>query len=111
MSAQLENKVGFRDQVAVITGAGEGIGYEIARQLVHKGASVILNVNTRVALPWSFVYPVTAPALTCFSKIMVTNFAEVLKANPFWVALHIVNDVCDFGHARMIPLLILPCKR
>ena len=33
----------FTDQVAIVTGAGEGIGYEIARQLAHKGASVILN--------------------------------------------------------------------
>lgn len=33
----------FTNQTAIITGAGEGIGYEIARQLVLKGASVILN--------------------------------------------------------------------
>ncbi len=33
----------FTNQVAIITGAGEGIGCEIARQLALKGASVILN--------------------------------------------------------------------
>nr|WKN37092.1 SDR family NAD(P)-dependent oxidoreductase [Tunicatimonas sp. TK19036] len=33
----------FANQVAVITGAGIGIGYEIARQLVKEGASVVLN--------------------------------------------------------------------
>jgi NAD(P)-dependent dehydrogenase (short-subunit alcohol dehydrogenase family) len=33
----------FSNQVAVITGAGQGIGFEIARQLCINGASVILN--------------------------------------------------------------------
>ena len=34
---------GFANQVAIITGAGEGIGYEIARQLSLAGANVLLN--------------------------------------------------------------------
>jgi 3-oxoacyl-[acyl-carrier protein] reductase len=33
----------FQNQTAVITGAGEGIGFEIARQLALRGASVLLN--------------------------------------------------------------------
>ena len=33
----------FENQVAVVTGAGEGIGFEIARQLVVHGARVVLN--------------------------------------------------------------------
>ena len=33
----------FQNQTAVITGAGEGIGFEIARHLVAEGASVVLN--------------------------------------------------------------------
>ena len=33
----------FSNQVAIITGAGQGIGFEIARQLCVNGASVILN--------------------------------------------------------------------
>ncbi len=33
----------FNDQVAILTGAGQGIGFEIARQLCAQGASVILN--------------------------------------------------------------------
>jgi glucose 1-dehydrogenase len=38
----MENK-GFNNQVAIITGAGIGIGFEVARQLALKGAKVVLN--------------------------------------------------------------------
>ena len=33
----------FKGYVAIITGAGQGIGFEIARQLAIRGASVLLN--------------------------------------------------------------------
>ncbi len=33
----------FANQTALVTGAGEGIGYEVARQFCQEGASVLLN--------------------------------------------------------------------
>ena len=33
----------FANQTVIVTGAGEGIGYEVARQFCAEGASVILN--------------------------------------------------------------------
>jgi 3-oxoacyl-[acyl-carrier protein] reductase len=33
----------FKDQVAIVTGAGQGIGFEICKQLVDQGAKVVLN--------------------------------------------------------------------
>jgi len=41
----------FKDQVAVVTGAGEGIGFEIARRLAGQGAAVLLNdINAELAI-------------------------------------------------------------
>jgi NAD(P)-dependent dehydrogenase (short-subunit alcohol dehydrogenase family) len=37
------HKGGFSGKVAIVTGAGRGIGFEIARQLAVQGAAVILN--------------------------------------------------------------------
>ena len=37
------NQQRFSDQSTIVTGAGQGIGFEIARQLAAEGASVLLN--------------------------------------------------------------------
>jgi len=35
--------MGFKNKVAVVTGAGQGIGFEICRSLAEQGAKVVLN--------------------------------------------------------------------
>ncbi len=40
----------FSNKVAIVTGAGQGIGFEIAKKLVSQGASVLLNdIDTNLA--------------------------------------------------------------
>jgi glucose 1-dehydrogenase len=39
----MQNQQLFTGQVAIVTGAGQGIGYEISRQLVLQGCRVVLN--------------------------------------------------------------------
>jgi NAD(P)-dependent dehydrogenase (short-subunit alcohol dehydrogenase family) len=39
----------FSDKVAIVTGAGQGIGFEIGRQLALQGAQVLLNGDGGVA--------------------------------------------------------------
>lgn len=40
----------FKEKVAIITGAGTGIGFEIAKQLINEGAKVVLNdIDTALA--------------------------------------------------------------
>lgn len=41
----------FKDKVAIVTGAGQGIGLEMCRQLAQNGAKVILNdIDTTLAI-------------------------------------------------------------
>jgi 3-oxoacyl-[acyl-carrier protein] reductase len=56
----------FKSQVAIVTGAGQGIGFEICRQLASRGASVVLNdVNPELAA--TAAARITATGGSCIS--------------------------------------------
>ena len=42
---------------------------------------IILNVNPRISLPWSFVNMVTSFLLSCLTEIIDTDLAQVRKPN------------------------------
>lgn len=54
----------FTGQVAIITGAGQGIGFEIARQMAANGAAVLIN-DINLALLNEAAVVITAEGGTC----------------------------------------------
>ena len=54
----------FKDQVAIVTGAGEGIGHEIARRLELQGAAVMLN-DIKAELATKAAQDICAEGGTC----------------------------------------------
>lgn len=73
----------FQNQVAIVTGAGQGIGFEISRQLARRGVRVILN-DINEALSQSAALEISNEGFTCISfpgDVASTDFAgKITKA-------------------------------
>lgn len=72
----------FQNKTAIVTGAGQGIGYEICRQLVAAGAQVILNdVDPSLAADAAaklncIAVPGDAGDPACIQKMVDTAFKQ-----------------------------------
>jgi glucose 1-dehydrogenase len=64
----------FHHQVAIITGAGIGIGFEVARQLALQGAKVVLN-DIDEALAYAASEKIKAESGVC--EVFVGDIAEI----------------------------------
>src|SRR5687768_5143431 len=60
------NIISFQNQVAVVTGSGQGIGFEISRQLARRGVRVILN-DLDINLSNEAAARITSEGFTCIS--------------------------------------------
>ena len=84
----------FTNKVAVITGAGKGIGFEIARQLVHEGASVVLNdIDGKLAKESTIKLVLEGPG----KCIAVTGDA----ADHGFIKKLVREAIREFGHIDM----------
>jgi hypothetical protein len=60
---------------------------------------IILNIDPRVTLSGRFINPVTAPGLPGRTKIMVTDFAQVIETDPFRFLAQAGEQFFNFCHA------------
>lgn len=79
----------FKGQVAIVTGAGQGIGFEIARQLCVNGASVVLN-DIDVGLAEEAANTISKEGYTCIA------FAGDVS-DPGFINAMVNKAVSEFG--------------
>ena len=73
------NTDSFKGQVAIVTGAGQGIGFEICSQLASQGASVVLN-DIDEKLTSSAVSKINTGGGNCIGLLI---FTETITDLPF----------------------------
>ena len=84
----------FKDKVAIVTGAGQGIGLQICRQLVGAGASVVLN-DLDAELAENAARQIEAESGTCIALAGDSSDVEFIQRL-------VDTAVSRFGHLDLI---------
>ena len=70
-------------------------------------SALVLDVYPRVTPPGHLVLSVAGPLLARFSKIAITNPAQIAEASICRIALHPCKDIFNWAHAEMVSLMVL----
>ena len=73
---------------------------------------MVLNIYSRITLPWGFVNSMTAPTLTRLTKKMIAYLAQIAKSNISWILLHLRKYVIYFSHINysiIIGIIVKSC--
>jgi len=73
---------------------------------------MILNIYSRIALPWGFVNSMTTPALTRLTKEMIAYFAQIAKPNVSGILLHLGKYMIYLSHINysiIIDIIVKSC--
>jgi glucose 1-dehydrogenase len=94
----MNSMLNFAGQVAIVTGAGQGIGFAIARELVRCGAAVVLNDLDPVLTEKAVSQIVTEDAA---SQLLCVAFAGDASDVPF-IDLLVEKAIRTFGKLTMV---------
>jgi hypothetical protein len=59
---------------------------------------MILNIDSRISLPWCLLHMVTSVFMSCYTKIMIADLAEISKSNIRGIVFHLHKNIFDSGH-------------
>lgn len=59
---------------------------------------MILNIDSRISLPWCLVHMVTSVFMSRYTKIMTTDLAQISKSNICGIVFHLHKNIFDSGH-------------
>ena len=66
----------------------------------------VLNIDSRVTLPWGLVDPMAGTLLPGFSEVVIADAADIREADTFRVQPHLSDYAINPQHGGIVSLLV-----